>query len=173
MLKITGLTLAAGLLAVSAFAANVQSGLKPGAELPAFDVADVTGPSKGKQLCYRCQYGGNPVMAAFIKSSPSAQAAFFWTAVSESLSKFFSASAARVSPLSPSAHADVARTFAFGSLNSEMSGSTERLSPLRPKAHAAFSRTSVFWSLNASIRGSTLLESPINPNPHAACSRTG
>src|SRR5688500_1632242 len=45
MLKKTGLTLAAGLLAVSAFAANVQSGLKPGADLPAFDVVDISGPS--------------------------------------------------------------------------------------------------------------------------------
>ena len=75
MLKKTGLTLAAGLLAVSAFAANVESGLKPGADLPAFQVADVTGPSKGKQLCYRCQFGGNPVLAAFIKSSPAESAA--------------------------------------------------------------------------------------------------
>ena len=75
MLKKTGLTLAAGLLAVSAFAANVQSGLKPGADLPAFDVVDISGPSKGRQLCYRCQFGGNPVMAAFIKSSPTESAA--------------------------------------------------------------------------------------------------
>ena len=80
MLKKTGLTLAAGLLAVSAFAANVQSGLKPGADLPAFQVVDVSGPSKGKQLCYRCQYGGNPVMAGFIKSSP-AEAAGLLTAM--------------------------------------------------------------------------------------------
>jgi hypothetical protein len=71
MLKKTGLTLAAGLLAVSAFAANIQSGLKPGADLPAFQVADITGPNKGRQLCYRCQFGGNPVMAAFIKGSPT------------------------------------------------------------------------------------------------------
>ena len=75
MLKKTGLTLAAGLLAVSAFAADIKSGLKPGADLPAFQVADVTGPSKGRQLCYRCQFGGNPVMAAFIKTSPAESAA--------------------------------------------------------------------------------------------------
>jgi hypothetical protein len=76
----TGLTLAAGLLAVSAFAANVQSGLKPGADLPAFQVADVTGPNKGRELCYRCQFGGNPVMAGFIKGSP-AEAAPLLTAM--------------------------------------------------------------------------------------------
>ena len=74
MLKKTGLTLAAGLLAVSAFAADVKSGLKPGADLPAFQVVDISGPSKGRQLCYRCQFGGNPVMAAFIKSSPAESA---------------------------------------------------------------------------------------------------
>ena len=80
MLKKTGLTLAAGLLAVSAFAANVQSGLKPGTPTEAFQVVDVTGPHKGDQLCYRCSFGGDPVMAAFIKSSP-AEAAGLLTAM--------------------------------------------------------------------------------------------
>ena len=56
---------AAGSLAVSAFAA-VESGLKPGSTPGAFQVVDVTGPNKGKQLCYRCQYGAAPVMAAFV-----------------------------------------------------------------------------------------------------------
>lgn len=60
--------LAVGVLAASAFAADaVKSGLKPGSSLGAFDVVDVSGPNKGKQLCYRCQYGGAPVVAAFIK----------------------------------------------------------------------------------------------------------
>lgn len=62
------LTLAASLLAVSAMAAPLSSGLKPGQPVGAFDVVDVTGPNKGKQLCYRCSFGGNPVVAAFIKS---------------------------------------------------------------------------------------------------------
>jgi len=43
---------AAGMLAVSAFAA-VESGLKPGTPAPPFDVVDVSGPNKGRQLCYR------------------------------------------------------------------------------------------------------------------------
>jgi hypothetical protein len=48
-----GLAIAAvGVTAVSAFAA-VESGLKPGAPAPAFQVVDVTGPMKGQQLCYR------------------------------------------------------------------------------------------------------------------------
>jgi hypothetical protein len=46
-----GLTITiAGLLAVSALAAP-QSGLKPGERTAAFQVVDVTGPDKGKQLC--------------------------------------------------------------------------------------------------------------------------
>jgi hypothetical protein len=48
-----GLTVAALGLAVSAFAADkIESGLKPGAGTPAFQVVDVSGPNKGKQLCY-------------------------------------------------------------------------------------------------------------------------
>jgi hypothetical protein len=31
----------------------VQSGLKPGEPVNAFNVEDVTGPNKGKTLCYR------------------------------------------------------------------------------------------------------------------------
>lgn len=66
---------AAGVLAVSAFAAGkVASGLKPGAEVGAFQVVDVSGPNKGKQLCYRCSYGGSPVVAAFVKpNAPEAE----------------------------------------------------------------------------------------------------
>jgi hypothetical protein len=53
-----GLAIAAlGLMAVSAFAADqaavkVDSGLKVGESPSAFDVVDVSGPNKGKQLCY-------------------------------------------------------------------------------------------------------------------------
>jgi hypothetical protein len=62
---------AVSLLAVAAFAAKPNSGLKPGANVGAFDVVDVNGPNKGKQLCYRCSFGGNPVVAAFIKPGAS------------------------------------------------------------------------------------------------------
>ncbi len=44
--------LAVGVLAVSAFAARVNSGLEVGANAPAFDVVDVSGPNKGNKLCY-------------------------------------------------------------------------------------------------------------------------
>jgi hypothetical protein len=47
------LTIAAvGILAASAMAAPVDSGLKPGGTLTAFQVVDVTGPKKSQELCY-------------------------------------------------------------------------------------------------------------------------
>ncbi len=52
-MKSIGLTIAAlGVLAVSAFAGDkLESGLKPGERMSAFDVVDINGPDKGKQLC--------------------------------------------------------------------------------------------------------------------------
>jgi len=48
-----GLTMAAvGMLAVSALAAPLESGLKAGESASAFQVVDVTGPNKSKELCY-------------------------------------------------------------------------------------------------------------------------
>jgi hypothetical protein len=50
----SGLVMAAvlaGALGASAFAAD--SGLKPGTPTTPFQVVDVSGPNKGKQLCYR------------------------------------------------------------------------------------------------------------------------
>ena len=41
-----------GVLAASAFAGGVSSGLKAGEHMTAFDVHDVTGPAKGQTLCY-------------------------------------------------------------------------------------------------------------------------
>jgi hypothetical protein len=47
-------------------AGEVKSGLKPGDAPPAFLVQDATGPAAGTgKLCYRCRYGGNPVVAVF------------------------------------------------------------------------------------------------------------
>jgi hypothetical protein len=71
MMKMSVLSVAAAsLMAVAAIAAPTASGLKPGASVGAFDVVDVSGPSKGKQLCYRCQYGNSPVVAAFVNGDP-------------------------------------------------------------------------------------------------------
>ncbi len=64
-MKVGILVAAASLIAVTAYAA-VESGLKAGSSPSPFQVVDVTGPNKGKELCYRCQYGSAPVMAAFI-----------------------------------------------------------------------------------------------------------
>jgi hypothetical protein len=67
-----GITMCALLTAAMfAFAADaekeetdVKSGLKNGDFVDAFNVLDVTGPSKGESLCYRCKYGGRPVVKA-------------------------------------------------------------------------------------------------------------
>ena len=52
----TGWALAAaavvGAGAVAAMAEAVRSGLQAGEGTPAFNVVDVSGPAKGKQLCY-------------------------------------------------------------------------------------------------------------------------
>ncbi len=44
--------LIASMSAVAA-AGDVQSGLQPGDSAGAFNVKDITGPNKGKSLCYR------------------------------------------------------------------------------------------------------------------------
>jgi hypothetical protein len=49
-------------------AEKVQSGLEKGGKVPAFYVKDITGPAKdGEELCYRCRYGNQPVVAVFAK----------------------------------------------------------------------------------------------------------
>jgi hypothetical protein len=54
MFKNTIMTaVAVGVLGAAAFAADVTSGLKPGDKAGFFEVVDVSGPNKGKQLCYR------------------------------------------------------------------------------------------------------------------------
>lgn len=46
---------------------EVKSGLPIGTPTTAFNVKDVTGPSAGKSLCYRCQYGAKPVACIFTR----------------------------------------------------------------------------------------------------------
>jgi hypothetical protein len=48
-------------------AAEVKSGLAAGESPAAFNVKDITGPNKGKSLCYRCQYGAKPVTTIFTR----------------------------------------------------------------------------------------------------------
>ena len=50
-----------------AVAHEVKSGLAAGDEPSPFHVKDITGPSKGKSLCYRCQYGSKPTAVIFTR----------------------------------------------------------------------------------------------------------
>ena len=50
-----------------AWAADVESGLKVGDSPAPYNVKDVTGPNAGKSLCYRCNYGGRPVVNIFAR----------------------------------------------------------------------------------------------------------
>lgn len=49
-------------------AEKLESGLPVGeGPVPAFNVRDITGPSKGETLCYRCRYGAKPVVTIFTR----------------------------------------------------------------------------------------------------------
>lgn len=47
--------------------AAAQSGLQVGDRAGSFNVKDITGPNKGKFLCYRCAYGSRPCVAIFAR----------------------------------------------------------------------------------------------------------
>ena len=46
---------------------ELKPGLKPGDYVDVFYVQDITGPAKGDTLCYRCKYGGRPVVSIFTR----------------------------------------------------------------------------------------------------------
>ncbi len=46
---------------------SVKSGLPIGSSVPAYHVNDVTGPNAGVSLCYRCRFGGRPVVNIFTR----------------------------------------------------------------------------------------------------------
>jgi hypothetical protein len=48
-------------------AADLKSGLQVDEHPAAFNVTDITGPSAGEKLCYRCQYGARPVVSIFVR----------------------------------------------------------------------------------------------------------
>ena len=48
-------------------AADIKSGLQVDEFPAAFNVTDITGPSAGEKLCYRCQYGARPVISIFVR----------------------------------------------------------------------------------------------------------
>ena len=41
--------------------------LAVGSKVAAFYVTDVTGPAAGEKLCYRCRFGGKPVVSMFVR----------------------------------------------------------------------------------------------------------
>ncbi|WP_437186673.1 hypothetical protein SH668x_000020 [Planctomicrobium sp. SH668] len=45
----------------------MADGLPVGSDVNAFFVKDVTGPSAGTKLCYRCRYGNKPVVSIFAR----------------------------------------------------------------------------------------------------------
>lgn len=65
IVRIAALAVIASAGAVNA--AELQSGLQVGDYPGAFYVTDVTGPSAGEPLCYRCQYGARPVVTIFAR----------------------------------------------------------------------------------------------------------
>lgn len=67
MKKLIGTMAVCLLMAGVAFAGELKSGLPVGDRVPAFNVRDITGPSAGKTLCYRCQYGARPVVTVFTR----------------------------------------------------------------------------------------------------------
>lgn len=76
MINSTRVALVAALLLASASASpKLESSLKPGATVTAFQVQDVSGPARGKQLCYVCRSGGRPLIIAFIHDDPARGAA--------------------------------------------------------------------------------------------------
>ena len=60
--------------AVSISAAELESGLQIGDRPAAFYVTDVTGPSAGEKLCYRCQYSTRPVVSIFARGIDDSEA---------------------------------------------------------------------------------------------------
>lgn len=67
MLKYSAFVVATLVVGSTLSAAEIKSGLPKGEFVPAFTVTDITGPSKGKDLCYRCQYGARPVVSIFAR----------------------------------------------------------------------------------------------------------
>lgn len=68
MKKLAGIAAAfVAVVCLVAQAAELQSGLKPGEKVGAYNVKDITGPNAGKSLCYRCNYGARPVVNVFAR----------------------------------------------------------------------------------------------------------
>lgn len=67
MKNLLALTAVVAMGTAVAFAAENADGLSVGSDPPAFTVTDVTGPSAGDTLCYRCQFKDRPVVSIFTR----------------------------------------------------------------------------------------------------------
>lgn len=54
---------------IASAAHAAKSGPAVGESPAPFEVQDVTGPSAGKSLCYRCKYGDDPVVCIFLRDT--------------------------------------------------------------------------------------------------------
>jgi hypothetical protein len=68
MKKFAGATALLVAVCLVAQAVAVESGLKPGEKVGAYNVKDITGPDAGKSLCLRCKYGQRPVVNVFARN---------------------------------------------------------------------------------------------------------
>jgi hypothetical protein len=67
LMKPFAIALLAVVAAGPAFAEEKAECLAVGSKVGAFYVTDVTGPAAGEKLCYRCRYGGRPVVSLFVR----------------------------------------------------------------------------------------------------------
>jgi hypothetical protein len=67
MKNLLALTAVVALGTAAVFAAENADSLSVGSDPPAFTVTDVTGPSAGDTLCYRCQFKDRPVVSIFTR----------------------------------------------------------------------------------------------------------
>ena len=62
------------LLAATAWADEIVSGLPIGATTQSIPVSDVTGPHKGERICYVCDFDKAPNVLAFFRETSDATA---------------------------------------------------------------------------------------------------
>jgi protocatechuate 3,4-dioxygenase beta subunit len=75
LMKRSLLATALFLAVTAAVAAPIQSGLQPGAEVPAYDPQHVAGPDKGTHTCPVCKYGARPAVQIHVNADSANAAA--------------------------------------------------------------------------------------------------
>ena len=66
---IPGVVISSVMVGVCLAGDAVRSGPPPGEQVGAFQVNDITGPNRGRPLCYRCRYGPDPVICVFARKT--------------------------------------------------------------------------------------------------------